>query len=67
MADQTVRIANMPESGSPARVAYDLYIGLRPARAEGTPFEDRKKAMLDLYAECLEAARGARGFPNSPT
>lgn len=48
---------------SPEKVAYDLM--LRVFAAESHP-KDRK-ALLDTYAECLEAVRGNRKFKSDPT
>ena len=57
MADQDVRIRNMPDSGSPERVAYDLYVYLRPSHQDGQSHEERKKQVLDLYADCLKVVK----------
>lgn len=48
MADQTVRIENMPDSGSPEAVALVLWRMLRTA-------EPDVDAQLDLYSKCLAA------------
>lgn len=59
MASETVRVSNMPESGSPARVAYELWCLLRSElpRLDG---EAKIARSLDLYAECLEATSHQR-------
>jgi hypothetical protein len=65
MADQTVRISNLPDSGSPARVAYDLWYILRgKLEAKASKSEDIA-AQLDLYAECLDATHGSRPYRKS--
>lgn len=60
MADSTVRIQNMPDSGSAARVAYDLtkYLINHLPKAESK--EDGLNQILDLYADCYAAAQGQR-------
>ncbi len=55
MADQTVKISNLPSEGSAERVAYDLYLQLRTMAKYPSA-----KGHLDLYAECLEATRAER-------
>jgi hypothetical protein len=56
MPDQPVRITNLPDSGSPERVAYDLWVALRGSlpEAKGIP---RITTALALYSQCLNAAR----------
>lgn len=58
MATETVRVENWPdnESGSPARVAYDLMRYLRQLEPKATT----RAQYLDLYKECYAAARGLR-------
>jgi hypothetical protein len=58
MADQTVRVTNLPntDSGSPQRVAYDLLLIILRAN-EGRRTKD---AVLDLYSECLQATLDRR-------
>ena len=61
MADQTVRIENMPKSvdgGSPARVAHDLYAHLRGVSQKGGTFAEIAGRHLALYEQCLNAANG---------
>lgn len=53
MAD-AVNVKAMPDNGSAERVAYDLYKYLRGGS------DEQKKEHLDFFAECLEAASGAR-------
>ena len=48
MADQTVRIENLPDSGSPEAVAFELWKFLRTNT--GTP-----EQQLDFYSKCLAA------------
>lgn len=63
MADQTVKIEG--DSGSAAKVAYDLMTYIRTAPSNETK---TRQEILDLYAECLEATRGMRGYePNVRT
>lgn len=57
MANDSVRVSNMPDSGSAERVAFDL-LG-KVMYAENRDDADRAH-ILDLYAECLYAARGFR-------
>jgi hypothetical protein len=57
MADQDIRIRNMPDSGSQERVAYDLYMHLRPSARDGQSFDERKMQILDLYADCLKVVK----------
>ena len=58
MATETVRVENWPEtdSGSTARVAYDLMRYLRHVE----PKVATRAEYLDLYKECYAAARGQR-------
>ncbi len=58
MADQSMRITNLPDSGSPERVALEL-AGRIKTFSPGGSFAT-KDAFLDLYAECLRAAKGSR-------
>lgn len=61
MADQTVKISNLPDSGSPERVAYDLWNDLRALSNKKTAdetFSDYAARRLALYAQCLNAAKG---------
>lgn len=59
MADNTIAVQSLPDSGSQERVAFNLMHQIRV----GSPssYAD-KDAILDLYAECLEATRGYRNF-----
>lgn len=61
MADQTVSIRNLPDSGSPARVAYNLMERIaqaeRSARGNKEP-DGPRPYYLDLYREC----RGVTGY-----
>jgi hypothetical protein len=54
MADD-VRITNLPDSGSPERVAYDLaFLILRTA----SPVDYSQTRVLDTFADCLKVVRG---------
>lgn len=56
-----VRVTNLPDSGSPERVAYDLmtYIS-RNGHKRQNESVSIKDHVLDLYAECLRATQGGR-------
>lgn len=57
MASESVRITNMPESGSAERVAFELLEKIMyHEEMSGSP----RKHILDLYAECVSAAHGHR-------
>lgn len=62
MADD-IKVSNFPDSGSQARVAYDLmkYLVNSGVRSEDEAAEGKRKFYLDLYAECL---RTTGGYPN---
>ena len=51
MADD-VKITNLPDRGTPERVAYDLFRFLRNLQGE------QLDNALDQYAKCLKAAKG---------
>lgn len=61
MADQTVSVSNLPDSGSAEATAFKLWSSLQYNLSEnvrdGEPGIGR---LLDLYAECLKATRGYR-------
>ena len=59
MADQTIRVTNMPDGGSPERVAYDLYVGIRSyiAPSAGSDLKTIAKRHLDLFVACRTAVR----------
>ena len=57
MADP-VRISNLPDSGSPHRVAYDLMVRIANAETAGGP-NLKREATLRLYAECLRTVHNA--------
>lgn len=59
MADD-VNIRNFPDSGSNARVAFDLMKYLNASGVKPAQGDDVRKFVLDLYAECHRAARGSR-------
>lgn len=61
MASETVRISNMPDSGSNVRVAYDMANRIWGMEAASRPDPTQpRKAFLDLYVECLNATFGQR-------
>lgn len=59
MAD-AVKISNMPDGGSPARVAYDLWYMLRANLPSTGDNKAKMQRQLDLYAQCLNAASGSK-------
>lgn len=61
MAEQ-VTVTNMPDSGSPEKVAYDLYRYLSGILPKGREGEDRILQHLQLYSACLHTVQG--GTPN---
>lgn len=54
MAD-AVRITNLPDSGSPERVAYDLWLALRHNFNDRSTPQDTVRIQLALYSQCLNA------------
>lgn len=53
MADQSVSVSNLPDSGSKQRVAFDLMA--RIVNREGIPSAEEARAYyLKLYAECRD-------------
>lgn len=56
----SVRITNLPDSGSAARVAYDLWVVLKVAdkRTEDQAFDKYVERRLALYTQCFNAANG---------
>lgn len=57
MADQQ---SSSSEAGSTARVALDLMVYLQRSGVTAPQGQDKRKFVLDLYAECHTAARGRR-------
>ena len=57
MADSSTRITNMPDGGSPERVAFDLMQIVRVNEGNG---KMTRTAILDLYTQCLDATKGYR-------
>lgn len=51
MADQSVRVTNLPDSGSPEAVAFELWKYLRPSSATA---DDQ----LQFYVKCRQATYG---------
>lgn len=61
MADQTVKLSDLPLSSAKERVAFDLFITVKNAEhLEGKTL--KRKDLLDLYAECLQATTGYRDW-----
>ena len=58
MADR-VTITNMPSSGTPAQVAFQLYEVLRHSVQSPSDYKGLVGKHLALYAQCLNAAQGA--------
>lgn len=58
MADQSVSVTNLPESGSKEAVALRL---LGVVKQANVGVYKNKDEILDLYAECLVAVSGQRG------
>lgn len=58
MADQSIKVANMPDSGSPQRVALELTRLCMDQ--EGWEAFKTRGSILDLYTECFRAAQGVR-------
>ena len=58
MAEQSITVANMPDSGSPARVALEL--AHLCITQEGWDAFKTRGPILNLYTECLRAAQGVR-------
>jgi hypothetical protein len=56
MADQSILVTNMPDSGSPQRVAFDLMKEV--IYRDETKEYKNKDEILVLYTECLKAAWG---------
>ena len=59
MADQSVKITNLPDSGSPEMVAFKLYGSMLYALPEKSGI-DAINQRLDLYATCLDATYRGR-------
>lgn len=53
MADQSIRITNLPDPGSPERVAFDLMDKIRAVEGGYRS----KGEILQLFKECLHVAR----------
>ena len=59
MADQTVKISNLPDKGSREAVAFDLAKYIREAEwSERQTFS--RDEFLDLYSDCLHVTSGYR-------
>lgn len=53
MADQSVSVSNLPDSGSKHRVAFDLMVKI--ANREGTPAaQEARDYYLQLYSACRD-------------
>jgi hypothetical protein len=59
MADQSVNVTNLPDSGSSQNVAFKLWDSIRWMLPEKKGVEGINQS-LDLYATCLQAASHAR-------
>lgn len=59
---EDVRIQTLPDSGSPARVAYNLTHEIMNQERDSRQGKPDRKYTLDLYAECLEATQGHRDY-----
>jgi hypothetical protein len=59
MADQTIKVSNMPDSGSPQAVAFQLWDRLNWHLPEKSGI-DAINQSLDLFATCLRAAHSTR-------
>jgi hypothetical protein len=57
MADQQ---PTSSDAGSTARVAFDLMMYLQRSGVTTPQGQDKRKFVLDLFAECHTAARGRR-------
>jgi hypothetical protein len=54
----SVRITNLPDGGSPERVAFDLYMQLRVALPKKEDAFQRIEQHLALFSECRLVVRG---------
>ena len=52
------KIRDMPEAGTPERVAYSLWTDIRHIAPTADDLAERVRHQLDLFAQCLKAARG---------
>lgn len=52
MADQSIRITNLPDGGSPERVAYDLTVLILNSAEAATGAKARAEQVLSVYAAC---------------
>lgn len=57
---ESVTVTNFPDSGSPSRVAYDMMTYMQRSGVKTPEGQDKRKFILDLYAECLDATNGRR-------
>jgi hypothetical protein len=58
MADQPVSVTNLPDSGSPSRVAFDLMSRIAHAEsiARGNrPPDNARDYFIELFKECRKA------------
>ncbi len=60
MAAQDMRVTNLPDSGSPERVALDMARQIASWESDSNRTVYTRQGFLDLYRECLVAARGLR-------
>lgn len=55
MADQSVSVTNLPDSGSPSRVAFDLMIRIANAEPSERRKDDPRGYYISLFKECRSA------------
>lgn len=60
MADQSVSVTNMPDSGSRENVAYKLWKDLRYHLPDKKDWQENVNLSLDLYSSCLNATNYGR-------
>lgn len=62
MADQSVKITNLPDSGSPEAVAFKLYkeLAYLSAGGDNETFASYVQRHLALYTQCINAVTRGR-------
>lgn len=60
MADQSINVTNMPDSGSSENVAFKLWGSLRYLLPDQADWKENLNQSLDLYATCLSATNHGR-------
>jgi hypothetical protein len=58
---ESVTVTNMPDSGSPARVAFDMMRYLSNFIEKDGSKAERLQALFNLYEQCHTLARGGDG------